>query len=191
MVLDGIITFLTGIIIIFAFKFALYGKLNQGVISSLFATTSIYLALAAWIFFGESLRINHFIGMLFMITCAILIVFSKPAGEMGTLLVYDDVVQEISPIWGALFTFLCTFCFFARTILIKLYYINYRINPMDLTVLSYVFQGIIMCFVVFSMEFATFDVMLENILAGGFGFLGNVFINHATSKGLTGPAAAM
>lgn len=60
-----------------------------------------------------------------------------------------------------------------------------------ITVLSYIFQGIIMVIVVFSMELASFDVMRDNIIAGGFGFLGNLFANHATTKGYTGPASAL
>mmetsp|Transcript_32705 Transcript_32705/g.28976 ORF Transcript_32705/g.28976 Transcript_32705/m.28976 type:complete len:105 (+) Transcript_32705:761-1075(+) len=73
----------------------------------------------------------------------------------------------------------------------KFYYMKYKIDPMDLTVASYFIQGIVMIFVVLSMEFASRDVMIENILAGGFGFLGNVLINYATTKGYVGPAAAL
>lgn len=106
--MDGVITFFTGVMIIIAFRFALYGKLNQGVISSLFSITSIYLATLAWLFFNEQLRIFHFIGMLFMIACALLIVFSRSSNALGVVEVYGDLVQEISPVWSVLFGILCT-----------------------------------------------------------------------------------
>lgn len=66
-ILDGIIAFFTGIMIVLAFRFALYGKVNQGVVSSLFSTTSIYLAIISWMFFKEALHIFHFISMVLMI----------------------------------------------------------------------------------------------------------------------------
>jgi len=44
-VIDGVLTFAAGVLLITAFKYALYGKLNQGVVSSLFSLTSIYLAI--------------------------------------------------------------------------------------------------------------------------------------------------
>lgn len=94
--------------IIIAFRFALYGRLNQGIISSLFSMTSIYLATIAWLFFKEQIRIFHLIGMLFMIACALLIVFSKSSDNLGVIEVYGDLVQEISPVWSVLFGILCT-----------------------------------------------------------------------------------
>lgn len=120
-----------------------------------------------------------------------MIVFSKASGHKGTVLVYNDIVKEISPVWGVLFAILCTACFLTRTILIKLYYFKFSFNPMNLTVLSYIVQGVVVLFIVLGQEFAPFDVMRDNILAGGFGFLGNVLVNHATTKGYAGPAAAL
>lgn len=56
---------------------------------------------------------------------------------------------------------------------------------------SYILQGVVFTIVVLSMEFASYQVMRDNLIAGASGFLGNVLINHATTKGIGGPAASL
>lgn len=73
----GVILFVTGIAILLAFEYAYLSGVNQGVISTLFAITSIYLALIFWIFFKESMTIFDFVGMLMLVACALMIIFSK------------------------------------------------------------------------------------------------------------------
>ena len=188
---DAVISFFTGIMIIITFRFALYGRLNQGIISSLFSITSIYLSIISWLFFKETLKVFHFFGMILMIAWALLVVFSKDKGEKGAIKVYNDIVEEISPVWSVLFAIVCTAWFCTRTMLMKVYYKSYGFDPMNLTVISYIVQGIILIIVIINLEPASLDVMRDSLIAGAFGFLGNIFVNHATSKGYAGPAAAL
>ncbi|CAI2373403.1 unnamed protein product [Moneuplotes crassus] len=188
---DGVLTFLNGVLIIISYKLALYGNLNQGLITALFALTSVYLAVFSWKFYDQDITFFHVLGMLFLVACALLISFSKKATQGAVVEVYGEIIPEISPVWGVLVGILCTSLFFCRTILIKEYHRRFKVDPMKLTVHSYIFQGVIMVIVVFSQELASGDVMRDNLLAGGFGFLGNTFINHATTKGYAGPAAAL
>jgi len=109
----------------------------------------------------------HLIGMVFMIGCALLISFSKEGEGGGVIEIYGDIVPEISPVWGVIFAILTTFLFFVRTMTMKIYYHKFRYDPMNLTLVSYIVQGIVMIFIVFTMELATFEVMFDNILAGG------------------------
>ena len=104
---------------------------------------------------------------------------------------YGETVQEISPIWGLLFSVIATVLLFVRTTAMKVWYRWYKVDPMNLTVMSYLVHGVILTIVVFSQEIATIDVIRDGILGGGLGFLGNVFVNHATTKGYAGPAAAL
>ncbi|CAI2373134.1 unnamed protein product [Moneuplotes crassus] len=189
--IDGVLTFFTGVLIILSFKLALYGNINQGLIAALFSLTSVYLAVYSWKFYGQDLNSFHFLGMLLMVTCALLISFSKKATQGAVVEVYGEIIPEISPVWGVLVGIITTLLFFCRTILIKEYHRRFKVDPMKLTMHSYIFQGIIMVFVVFSQELASGSVMRDNILGGGFGFLGNALANHATTKGYVGPAAAL
>ena len=182
---------MTGVLLIISFKFALYGKLNQGVISSLFSITSIYIAICSWILYKEALHFWHFIGMFFLISWALLISFSGDNTEGEVVEIDGKLIKEISPFWGVLLAIITTFLFFIRTMAIKEYYNRFDIDPMDLTVASYIFQGVIVAVVLITMETAPWDIMRDSFIAGGFGFLGNTLINHATTKGYAGPAAAL
>lgn len=66
-ILDSVAAFTSGILIIIGFKYALYSGLNQGVMTSLFSLTSIYIALISYWLFKEALHIFHFIGMVFLV----------------------------------------------------------------------------------------------------------------------------
>ena len=192
LLIDAVITFSGGIFIVYAFQFAIYGEVNQGVIASLFSLTSIYIAFISYFAFNEKLHCFHFIGMVLMIACALLIAFSKSAESQDkTIVVYKNVVEVISPVWSVVTAIICTAFFLIRTILIKIYYRKLNINPMKLTIHSYIIQGCVLLIVFLSIEYGPGEVIRDNILAGGFGFMGNVFINHATTKGYTGPAAAL
>jgi drug/metabolite transporter (DMT)-like permease len=52
---------------IFTFKYALYAGVNQGIITSLFALSSVYLAIAAYVLFNEKVTKAQTVGMFFMI----------------------------------------------------------------------------------------------------------------------------
>ena len=52
---------------ILSFKYALYAEMNQGVITTLFSFTSVFLSFFAWIIFREKINIYHIIGMAAMI----------------------------------------------------------------------------------------------------------------------------
>ena len=64
---DAIVTFAAGLMIVLAFKFALYGRLNQGIVTSLFSLTSIYLAFFSYFAFNERLHFFHFVGIASMV----------------------------------------------------------------------------------------------------------------------------
>ena len=74
---------------------------------------------------------------------------------------------------------------------IKEYHKRFNIDPMELTIASYFLQGILMLFVVYSMEFAPYDVMRDNILAGCFSLVANTLANYSTTRGYGGPASAL
>lgn len=90
-----ILLFFTGVLMLLTFSYALYSNLNQGVVSTLFAITSIYLAILFWIIYRQVMNIYDFIGMIALIVCAILLVFSDDRSYIG--------IDYYSPAWSVLF----------------------------------------------------------------------------------------
>jgi drug/metabolite transporter (DMT)-like permease len=154
--------------------------------TSLFSLTSIYVALISYWLWDEKLHIFHLYGMIFLVACALLISFSKEAVSIT-----DVESDDISPLWSVLFSILSTMWFLVRTIGIKIWYKKFNVDPLDLTVASYMVQGVVFTIVVFSMELASYEVMRDNMIAGFSGFVGHILINHATTKGFGGPAVSL
>ena len=48
-----------GFAVIFTFKFALEGDINQGIITTLFGLSAIFSAILAYVIFGERLKVAH------------------------------------------------------------------------------------------------------------------------------------
>ena len=54
-----IIIFTGGTLLLYTFQFALYGNMNQGIITSLFGLSSIFSAVMAYYLFGDKLKSFH------------------------------------------------------------------------------------------------------------------------------------
>jgi drug/metabolite transporter (DMT)-like permease len=102
-IIDSVAAFVSGILIIFTFRYALLSGLNQGVMTSMFSLTSIYVALISYWLWDEKLHIFHLYGMIFLVACALLISFSKEAVSIT-----DIESDDISPLWSVLFSILST-----------------------------------------------------------------------------------
>ena len=108
--LDVFIKVTAGWMVIISFKYALYAGINQGAITTIFALSAIYVAIISWFLFDEKLNRFHILGMILLIGCTVVIVFSKdPKGGHKRLNVYGTDVLQVSPIWPVSFALLTTF----------------------------------------------------------------------------------
>lgn len=50
---------LSGVLVIFAYKYAILADINQGILSTLFALAALFSAIIAYFVFGEKLKLVH------------------------------------------------------------------------------------------------------------------------------------
>jgi drug/metabolite transporter (DMT)-like permease len=102
----ALVFFFTGILILLTFEFALYGDLNQGIVSTLFSITSIYLAILFWVVYKQKMNLCDFAGMILLIVSAIMMVFSKGDSAQDEIIGNGASQYSISPAWSVLFAIL-------------------------------------------------------------------------------------
>ena len=59
LILYSAINISSGFAVVFCFQFAIYGDINQGILTSLFGLSSIFSAVLAYFIFGEKLKLTH------------------------------------------------------------------------------------------------------------------------------------
>jgi len=78
--IDAILSFAGGMSMIISLHVAIASGINQGVITSLFALQSIFLAIIGWLMFNEHIKWFHYIGIFLMFSCAACISFGRLSG---------------------------------------------------------------------------------------------------------------
>jgi len=193
--LDVVIKVLAGWLVIISFKYALYAGINQGAITTIFTLSSIYVAIISWFLFNEKLNKFHIIGMLLLIVCTVMIVFSKrDAGVKKKLTFYDEEVMEVSSFVPVSFALITTFLYSIRTIYVKLFVRKLKFNSFDYMTYSYLISGAIFVPFVYldTIEIGFIpEVVYLGMLSGVLNGLGAFFLFYATSNGVTGPAYAL
>ena len=58
-VIYALINCVAGFLVVFTFQFAIYGNINQGILTSLFGLSSIFSAVIAYFVYSEKLKIYH------------------------------------------------------------------------------------------------------------------------------------
>ena len=193
-VLDAIIKVLAGWCVIISFKYALYAGINQGAITTIYAMSSIYVAFISWFVFSEKLNKFHIIGMLFLVSCAILIVLSKTPSSGDKVHVYDSDVDQLSPMWPVFISIGTSLIYSCRTIYVKLFVHHLKFNSYDFMTYSYLLSGGVFIPHVFqSMKENDFvmEVIFLGVLSGILNSFASFFLFYATSTGVTGPAYAL
>lgn len=191
--LDAVIKVTAGWLVIISFKYALYAGVNQGAITTVFTMSGIYVAIISWFLFDEKLNKFHIIGMMLLLACTIIIVFSKSSGHK-TLSVYGQEVQEVSTLWPVGFALLTTFIYSFRTIYVKLFVHHLKFNTFDYMTYSYLISGAVFIpFVLNDMYYNGFipEVVMLGMASGVLNGFAAFFLFYATSTGVTGPAYAL
>ncbi|CAI2368585.1 unnamed protein product [Moneuplotes crassus] len=192
--MDSVTKISGGLTAILSFKYALYAEINQGAITTVFSISSIFVAMISFFIFGEKLTKFHLIGMFLLIGCALLIVFSKTSGSNEKMEIYGEEVDKVSTVLPVFFALLTTLIYSLRTICIKLYVKKLKFHTIDYMTYSYLFTGAL--FMPFCLKHTIEmgiipEVVILGIVCGVLNGLASIFLFHATSTGVAGPAYAL
>lgn len=179
--------------VIYAFNFAMKTNINLGIITSTFGVTPFITATFFYFIFGETLKKAHFLGMIFMIACIVLVAFGvqdqdKAPSSNGTL----EETTLISSAFGAIIlAILSTVCFSINGVVTRIMKTKFGIKPADLTQAYYVVQSIPMllgCVLAYSLDNYTFNLkdFLQLVMAGAISGLGKTFLSRAVAIGYAG-----
>jgi len=192
--IDVTIKIIAGWLVITSFKYALYAGINQGAITTIFALSSVFVAILSWFIFDEKLSSFNIIGMVLLFGSTIMIVFSKTNHNKQKIKVFDDDVEEMPtymPVILALFT---TFLYSFRTVYVKLFVRNLNFSSIDLIIYSYLISGGIFIPFFFA-DLINNGIMLEVVIlglaSGALNCIASLSLFYATSYGITGPAYAL
>jgi drug/metabolite transporter (DMT)-like permease len=145
-------------------------EVNQGIISTLFEITSIYLAIIFWYSYGQKMRLFDFFGMILLIVCAIMIIFSKD-GSYEFVIDMPTATQSISPLWSVLCAIICTILFCIKGVMLKFCYEKMHVDSTDLTMVSFSLTGLV-CLVIVAVDAVNNGIdwlfLLQNLFAGVF-----------------------
>lgn len=116
--IDTLFNVFSSIFVIWTFMLAIESQINQGVVTSLFSLSSVFMAIIGTIVFHEHMKSYHYLGMGLMIICSLLISFSHGASKQaGNVDVLGQSVAQIHPVWSVLMAILCPICFAIANIL--------------------------------------------------------------------------
>ena len=192
-VFDSIVNIGGGFLVILVFEYSYYASINQGIISTLFSFTSVYLSIFGWIIFREKINKFQVFGMSLLIIWAILYGFSGEQAQKSKLDV-DQHPQRVSTFVPVILALWATVYFMARSLALKAFWVKFNFWPLDFMSLSYLTWGTVLGIPVL-ISFMHYGVdlsLLKDCLIGGFlqGFA-MIFMYHAISTGYSGPAAAL
>lgn len=71
--LDSVVAILSVLFAVLTFKYCADADLNPGVITSLFALSSVFLLILAYFTFGEKMTKSHFLGITLMTLCTLVL----------------------------------------------------------------------------------------------------------------------
>ena len=132
------------ILVAYAFKFALYAQINQGVIPSLFTIVSLYVAITFYFKFTEVISNMKIFGILLMIPCVVFIVLDpKPEfSDDGTL---TGEEMRLYGLIAVLFALLCPILWTIKSFMARLAFENgqwLKQNALDLAVDQLIYRSI-------------------------------------------------
>ena len=187
--LDVVLTFIAGVVVLFTFKYWLHSGINQGVITALFSLGSLYLAIFAYFFYDQKITIFQISGMILLIACAILLVLSKNYDRIQVPYEY-----QTSPVIAVILAIISTIILWVRTILVKHFWEMFDIDSFTFTASSYFIGGFIFT-VVSIVNFITYGesigFVIQCVLSGMINAFGSILLNYSITTGHAGPAAAL
>jgi drug/metabolite transporter (DMT)-like permease len=197
--LDAVVAIFSVLFSVLTFKYCTDANLNPGVITSLFALSSVFLLILAYFTFGEKMTKLHFVGIILMTLCTLVLLAPNKAGLV-------ENYGSQSPFLPVMFAIITSAWFWLRTMLLKMFTVKLKYDPVLFTSHSYLLSGgiITAIFMLLFMArmfgglnisqinlFLNSEILLINVISGIFNWIGNVLVNHATSHGHAGAASGL
>ena len=120
--------------------------------------------------------------------------FQKKTDASKTLKIYNQEVQEVSPLYSVGFALITTVLYSFRTIYVKLFVKELHFNSFDYMTYSYLLSGIVFVpFLLADMYENGFipDVVILGMASGVLNGFAAFFLFYATSTGMAGPAYSL
>mmetsp|Transcript_18623 Transcript_18623/g.16493 ORF Transcript_18623/g.16493 Transcript_18623/m.16493 type:complete len:371 (+) Transcript_18623:56-1168(+) len=182
--------------VIFTFQYALYGNMNQGILTSLFGLSSIFSAILAYYAFGDRLKIFHVLGMILMLICIIGLGFGSTKNMSSPGVESDSSNPIAMALIAVLFGILSPVLFALGGLTVRYYNTHYNFDAFDMTITMYILDNIILIIaMIFTYKYGSHPFILSEyteIVASGFvACIGVVLLNQAITSGLAGPVFAL
>jgi len=176
------------------FQYSEQAGVNQGVMSTLFVLSAIFCAIFAYIFLNEIMGGADYVGMLFMIACAVLLSLSQVGTDEGEITggINKERISAFIPVLAATGSSLG---FGVRSVLIK-YFVMKGYNVYNFAMQSLFVDGLIGT-IYLIIQYITVDglitqqILIPGVLSGLIAGFGTFLINYSISVGIAGPASAM
>ncbi|CAI2373540.1 unnamed protein product [Moneuplotes crassus] len=184
---DALVSIGGGFLVVLTFEYAFYAGINQGIISTLFSFTSVFLSIFGWLLFDERINSVQIIGMISMTTSAILYGFSGSGHTQSN----GSAVSSILPI---LFGLISTIYFTGRSLALKAFCVRYQYSALDFMSISYIICGSILLipFLTHVINYGVEMSLLKDCIIGGIlQETSMIMMYYSISTGYSGPAAAL
>jgi MFS family permease len=89
-ILDSAVNVLILWLTIMTFKSSILAQLNQGVVTSLFSLNSIFMAIIGIVVFREKMHFNHYVGIILLLACSLLISFADDGTKQSDFSVMNN-----------------------------------------------------------------------------------------------------
>ena len=129
------------------FRSSILAELNQGVVTSLFSLNSVFMAIIGTFMFHEKMHFNHYLGIILLMVCSVLISFSDDPSKKDAFEVLGNTVSKGSPVVAVIFAVLCPLGFATVDTLTRVVMLQLRYPARDFKTASYFLQGIAMVIV--------------------------------------------
>ena len=184
---DAVLSIGGGFLVVLTFEYAYMAGINQGIITTLFSFTSVFLSLFGWMIFKEKINSFQIGGMLLLTTSAILYGFSGSSSQ-------DNINEGIKPIIPIIFALLSTTYFMLRSLALKAFWVRYEFSALDLMSLSYIMWGILLSIPLFFYIY-WYGIDIESlkywVIGGVLQETSMILMYYSISTGYSGPAAAL
>lgn len=191
MILWAIFNWVGSWLVMVTFQESEFAGVNQGVMSSLFVLNAVFWAIFPYVLLRESMTTSQYVGLGFMVMCAILLSFAEDEDNLKDI----PVELKISPLIPVLGGIASSFGFGMRGLITKYYWIK------GYNLYNFVMQAIFLDGLIGSIGlFIEYEespapiyspVLWLGVLGGFISGFGILMINYAIVVGVGGAALAM
>lgn len=144
--------------------------------------------------FHEKMKCYHYVGVIFLISCAILISLSDDETKQKESNVEGHTLAKVSPIIAVLISIICPLIFSLENLIAWISFLKLWFETLDYSLVSYFWMNlylIIASVVTDSTSGMTTTNILQAFLCGFLTLTALLFLNLAITQGYAGPVCAL